>query len=106
LALGVGTGVFHHLIDSAEEEECKEAVLGYYFLLMSDTPLSSQQLDERIEQWFSARFHFDIDFEIEDALAKLTRFGIVTVNDGRYQAKPLSAAKAKLDETWDAYFVG
>ena len=29
-------GVFHHLVDAAEEEEFKEAVLAYYFLLTAE----------------------------------------------------------------------
>ncbi len=65
-------GVFHHLVDAAEEEECKEAILAYYFLLIDKQPLSSQQLDEKIEDWFKTRFEYQIDFEIEDALTKLT----------------------------------
>lgn len=99
-------GVFHHLIDSAEEEECKEAILGYYFLLKSEAPLSSEQLDMQIEQWFSTEFNYRIDFEVEDALTKLTRFGIVTFADGLYSAKSLPEARATLDATWDAIFTG
>lgn len=97
-------GVFHHLIDSAEEEECKEAILAYYFLLISDTALTSKKLDTKIEEWFTDKFSFNIDFEVEDALAKLTRFGVVSTENDRYQALPLSDAKAKLDATWDGYF--
>ena len=29
-------GVFHHLVDTAEEEEFKEAILAYYFLLIEE----------------------------------------------------------------------
>lgn len=97
-------GVFHHLIDSAEEEECKEAILAYYFLLISDEPLSCKQLDKNIEHWFGKHFDFNIDFEVEDALAKLTRFGVVSAENNLYQALPLSDAKATLDATWDGYF--
>jgi hypothetical protein len=97
-------GVFHHLIDSAEEEECKEAILAYYFLLVSSEALTSEQLDTNIEKWFASQFDFEIDFEIEDALAKLIRFGIVTLVQNKYQAIPLLAAQSKMDETWDDIF--
>lgn len=97
-------GVFHHLIDSAEEEECKEAILAYYFLLIKNEPLSSVQLDEKIEQWFALQFGFNIDFEVEDALAKLKRFGIVTYENGQYSANSIITAHQKLDEKWDAIF--
>jgi hypothetical protein len=45
-------GVFHHLIDAAEEEEFKEAVLAYSFLLTEDRDLTIAELDGAIENWF------------------------------------------------------
>ena len=98
------SGVFHHLIDSAEEEECKEAILAYYFLLILGKPSTSEQLDSQVEQWFSKKFDFQIDFEIEDALEKLTRFGIVIFENGLYQAISIPKAQAELDAKWDAIF--
>lgn len=97
-------GVFHHLIDSAEEEECKEAILAYYFLLSHQKALSSEQLDNLIEAWFADKFGFKIDFEIDDALSKLTRFGVVTFENNTYKAKSISAAHKQLDDEWDALF--
>ena len=35
-------GVFYHLIDAAEEEEFKEAVLAYYFLLTAKDPVNQK----------------------------------------------------------------
>jgi hypothetical protein len=97
-------GVFHHLIDAAEEEECKEAILAYYSLLISPAPLSKEQLESKIEEWFAAKFDFQIDFEIEGALAKLTRFGIITCANQQYSANPISIAQKELDAKWDALF--
>jgi hypothetical protein len=65
------TGVFHHLADTAEEEEFKEAILAYYFLLTSDRDLTTTELDETIERWFESRHNCIVNFEIEDALRKL-----------------------------------
>ncbi|MBL4631771.1 MAG: DUF3754 domain-containing protein [Paraglaciecola sp.] len=98
------SGVFHHLIDSAEEEECKEAILAYYFLVIQGGPITSENLDKTIEQWFDKKFSFQIDFEIADALAKLERFGIVKLNDGQYTALPISAAQGQLDTQWNTIF--
>jgi hypothetical protein len=98
------SGVFHHLIDSAEEEECKEAILAYYFLITQEGPMAMQQLDEKIELWFKKKFDFEIDFEITDALSKLQRFGIVKLTDGQYTALPIKTAQVKLDAQWDALF--
>jgi hypothetical protein len=98
------SGVFHNLIDSAEEEECKEAILAYYFLVTIGGSMTSEQLDKKIEQWFSEQFDFQIDFEIADALAKLERFGIVKSNDDQYIALSISAAQLQLDTQWDGLF--
>lgn len=98
------SGVFHHLIDSAEEEECKEAILAYYLLVVQGGTMSCEQLDKKIEKWFSEKFNFQIDFEIADALAKLKRFGIVKVNAGQYTAVSISAAQVELDAQWDRMF--
>jgi hypothetical protein len=98
------SGVFHHLIDSAEEEECKEAILAYYFLVVHPGSMTSDMLDHKIEQWFAEKFNFQIDFEIADALAKLQRFGIVSSNDGEYTALPISDAQDMLDTKWDKIF--
>ncbi|GAA6185544.1 hypothetical protein NBRC116595_27920 [Aliiglaciecola sp. NS0011-25] len=97
-------GVFHHLIDAAEEEECKEAILAYYFLLTFKQPISSEQLDQQIEDWFTSRFDFEIDFEIEDALNKLLRFGIVNKQNNMYSAISIQAAQTQLDREWDDIF--
>jgi hypothetical protein len=98
------SGFFHNLIDSAEEEECKEAILAYYFLVTIGGAMTSEQLDKNIEQWFSEQFDFQIDFEIADALAKLERFGIVKSNDDQYVALSISAAQLQLDTQWDGLF--
>lgn len=98
------SGVFHNIIDSAEEEECKEAILAYYFLVTIGGAMTSEQLDKNIEQWFSEQFDFQIDFEIADALAKLERFGIVKSNDDQYVALSISAAQLQLDTQWDGLF--
>jgi hypothetical protein len=98
------SGVFHHLIDSAEEEECKEAILAYYFLVVQRKSMTSEQLDKKIELWFAKQFNFHIDFEIADALAKLERFGIVKSHDGQYTALPINAAQVELDAQWDGMF--
>ena len=40
-------GVFHHLLDAAEEEEVKEALLAYHFLRLAGEPLTADELDRR-----------------------------------------------------------
>ena len=97
-------GVFHTLIDAAEEEDFKEAIIAYTFLLKSPQGLTAQQLDTQVEQWFSTQHQCELDFEISDALAKLERLQLATKNDDIYRAIPLTHAKQQLDKQWDNIF--
>jgi hypothetical protein len=45
-----------------------------------------------------------VDFEIEDALAKLERLGVVEKVGDRVRALPLAKALETLDYAWDNYF--
>ncbi len=105
-----GSGVFHTLYASAEEQEIAEILLAYRFLLDAPDGLTAADLDEQIEAHLTtgpAGTGDDpadrIDFEIDDAVAKLRRLGIV--EDGpRLRAVPLAEALALLDHRWQALF--
>ncbi|MGD9056609.1 MAG: TMEM143 family protein [Desulfobacterales bacterium] len=97
-------GVFYHLIDAAEEEEFKEAVLAYYFLLTVKRPLTQKALDQRIENWLADRWDCQIDFEIGDAIQKLQRLKLITAENDYLRSVPLNSAKQQLDTIWDNYF--
>ena len=98
-------GVFHHLLDSAEEEEVKEALLGWYFLRTAEGSLSVRELDDAVEEWFAQRWDCRLDFEVNDGLAKLRRLGLVAeAPDGALTAVPIGEALRRLDERWDRFF--
>ena len=103
-------GVFHHIIADAEEEEFKEALLGYLFLCTAATGLTAKDLDQAIETWFASTYDAAIDFEIEDALAKLARLDLCriaghdTTGAALWQALPLADAFRQLDRRWDDFF--
>ena len=98
-------GVFHHLLDAAEEEEVKEAVLAYHFLRIADGPLAAPELDGRIEKWFTERWDATFDFEVDDGVGKLRRLRLVDEDGhGRLTAVALDEAMRRLDETWDGLF--
>ncbi len=104
--LDTNAGVFHRLIDAAEEEECKETLVGYYFLLAAKGPVEPADLDRRVETWFREKWHGALDFECEDALAKLIRFGLAEREGSAYRAVPLAEARRRLDRIWDGIFDG
>jgi len=97
-------GVFHNLIDSAEEEETKEAILGWYFLRSADRPLSMVELDRRIEAWFGQHLDCDLDFDVADGVHKLRRLELVTGDDEGLTAIGAQAALERLDVRWDEVF--
>jgi hypothetical protein len=98
-------GVFHHLLDAAEEAEVKEAVLAYHFIRIAPQPLTGAELDRRIEEWFVQRWDARFDFEIEDGLRKLRELSLVTEDgQGRLSAVNLTEARLRMDRIWDALF--
>jgi hypothetical protein len=97
-------GIFDYIIGAAEEQECKEAFLAYYFLRTAPSPPTEKELDLRIEQWLKDTFAVDIDFEVDDALAKLERLGLLKHDGERLSVLPPEAALERLDYEWDNYF--
>ena len=98
-------GVFHHLLDAAEEEEVKEAVLAYHFLRTAGQPLTPTELDRRIEEWFARRWEAVFDFEVDDGVGKLRRLRLIDDDgQGRLTAVTLEEAKRRLDQIWDDLF--
>tara|TARA_Y100001960_G_C14128418_1_gene565681 strand:- start:181 stop:540 length:360 start_codon:yes stop_codon:yes gene_type:complete len=103
--IGNNESVITALIDSAEEEESKEALLAYYFLLTAPTPLTSLNLDKIIEEWLKTKSRKNINFQINDSLNKLKRLGLLKVNNlGSFSVLNVKDALHHLDRTWDTYF--
>lgn len=99
------------LLDQAETQEVKEALLAYYILYVHrDRHLTMKEMDDYAEAELKNAFNFDIDFEEDDALDKLIQKQLVTVIPGdseettRYQVLyPIKAALQQLDSIWDNY---
>lgn len=120
--LDCNAGVFHRIIDEAEEEECKEIILAYYHLLVNGKGLTQEQLDDTIEQWLEKKFGTKVDFAVEKALQKLTTLKGKVVHEGQDEASapavtmlsknaqglctaiPLDDAKTVVDYIWDNLF--
>ena len=98
--LNTNAGCFDYLIAASEDAEVKEAIMAYALLYFYDAPLSMQALDEMVEAWFHAQFGVKIDFEIDDAIAKLDRLSLVQRKDGEFTALPLNKALANCADNW------
>ena len=105
-ALGNNLTVLFHLLDEAEEQECREALLAYYHLWRHAGPQgwTAKDLDDYVELDLERIANLKVDFEIDDALAKLERLKLVTKSGDRYAAVPIDRALEALDYAWDNYF--
>ena len=101
--LADGAGVLHTLLSSAEQQEIIEVLLAYRFLLAAPDGLTIAELDVAIETWLRDGYHRDIDFEVDDAVAKLRRLEVIE-DRTTMRALPMPESLALLDHRWDDLF--
>jgi hypothetical protein len=99
------SGVMFRLLDEAEEQEAREALMAYFYLWRYAAPegWTAEELDYYIEVDLKKRRGAEVNFEIVDALSKLLRNGLVEQLGDRYRAVPIGAAQAKLNAIWERY---
>jgi hypothetical protein len=96
-------GALFRLLNEAEEQEFREAVLAYFFLLTraGAAGWNREHLDDAIEDFLEAKAGIKVDFEIGDAVDKLVHFELIEHRgDGLLHAVPLREARAALDRVW------
>lgn len=93
-------GTFHRVIDDASEEEGKEALLAWHFLQAG--ACTEAELDQRVEAWLAKTLGRPIDFEVDDALAKLERLGLARREGDRWTTLTASEAAILLRTRWAA----
>jgi len=93
-------GALTYLADTAEAEECKEAILAYFFLLIGGET-SRVNLDQRIENYIHEKYAIPMDFEIDDGLEKLQKAALLSRSDQLINAIPLAEANSRLRQQWD-----
>ena len=100
-------GVLFRLLDEVEEQEFREAALAYFLLWRhaGTSGWSQQSLDHHAEVFLRQTLDAEIDFEVDDALGKLRRFGLVeTLPSGNVRAVSIRGALGRLDQAWDNFF--
>jgi len=96
------SAVISTVVGIGEEQEIKEALLAYFFILLDKEKYNQQSLDNKVEVWIRQKFSVDIDFEVHDALDKLSNMKLlISESDGYLSVVEPTKALSILDEYWD-----
>jgi hypothetical protein len=97
-------GVMTLLADRAADEDIKEEMLLYTAIANARVNVRDlKAVDEVIERYLSKTFGLHVNFDVEDALARMKQEGIVTeLADGTLQTLPPQEAALHIDKLWDA----
>ncbi len=90
-------GVLTRIVDEADDEECKEALLAYECARRAGAWLTADELRAAVEGFMRERFAVELEFEIVDALAKLELLELLERDAERVRARPLSEALPRLE---------
>ncbi len=98
-------GVILKIAARGAEEDVKEEMLLYSVLAKEHaTRADLPSIDLAIENYLTRTFGVKIDFEIDDALDRLIRDGIVTERpDGTFVTLPPAEAAKHIDAQWDLF---
>ena len=100
-SLDINVGVISTLLDQAQDEDIKEAILAYFILLQTeDEFLSSFEIKLRVEEFLQTHYRISFNFEVSDALTKLRKDGLVIQDGKNYKAIKTEAACDNLEKHW------
>jgi len=101
-SLSNNRGALTLLIDRAEEEDIKEDILLYSYLLNEKINRQEvEQAKQAIEQFLHREFGVNVGFDIADAMNRLSRDGLVReMPDGELRPLPLVEALDYLRARW------
>jgi hypothetical protein len=104
-ALADNRGVMTLLADRASEEDIKEEMLLYSVLAKEPVHVNElPDVDAAIEQQLLNTFGVNVNFDLDDALERLKRDGIVVIQpDGWVRTLPPADAARHIDLLWDSY---
>jgi hypothetical protein len=98
-------GVILKIAARGAEEDVKEEMLLYCVLAKEkSTRADLQSIDLAIESYLTRMFGVKVDFDLDDALERLMRDGIVIEKpDGTLETLPPAAAAKHIDDKWDLF---
>jgi hypothetical protein len=106
--LDSNAGVLTRLLDEAEEQECRAALLAYFCLWRygGETGWTATDLDAYMELYLDRYAELPLTCEPGEALARLKKLRLVEEGtEGRFRALPMEKALAALQSTWNGYFM-
>ena len=68
-------------VENANDEQMKETLLVYLFLIHEENPISKAQLDKKIEDFIYTTYKIKINYEINDGLNKLKSMDLLNENN-------------------------
>lgn len=94
-------GVLTLLVDRAEEEDVKEAILTYFFVSKNQYKMNNlERLSADVEMFLQDQFDVRVEFDGEEAVGHLINDGIITVENGVIQPLEIEAARNVLEKRW------
>lgn len=104
-SLADNRGVIMTLADRAADEDVKEEML-LYSVLAKETVHKDDltAVDRAIEQYLYKSFGINVDFDLEDALSRLTRDGVARIeHNGTIRVLSPTEASKHIDAKWDSF---
>ncbi|PIA31414.1 hypothetical protein AQUCO_04900011v1 [Aquilegia coerulea] len=97
--LDSGKGTLLHLCDDVIQQEVKEVIISF-FVLMEQGKATREELDNRCEDLIMEEFDVKCNFDVDDAVQKLEKLGIVARDTiGRYYCVGLKRANEIIGTT-------
>ncbi|KAJ8432049.1 hypothetical protein Cgig2_001973 [Carnegiea gigantea] len=97
--LDSGKGTLLHLCDDVIQQEVKEVIISF-FILMEQGKATREDLDLLCEELIREEFGESCNFEVDDAVQKLEKLGIVSRDSiGRYYCVGLKRANEIIGPT-------
>jgi hypothetical protein len=103
--LDSNAGVLFSLLDDAEEQECREALLAYFLLWKKAAAdgWTAHDLTSFVEPFLEKSVQVPVDFETGEALATLERLHLIEKHGDRCRARPIDDALETLASAWSSW---
>ena len=114
-SLDICQGTLNAIVDTAEEEQSKEAILIYALMLGEDHSFNQEVVQKMVNTWVEREFSVKTDIDVHRSLQQLQDLGarmpsgeekalVEKLSDGDFQACDIETAKYILDYIWDHAF--